>query len=156
MNDRVEVQYAVEGVGLPASLALQRWALAALGPATESELVIRLCAAGESRTLNKTYRHTDSATNVLSFAFEQPPGMHLPHLGDLVICAPVVQREAREQGKSPEAHWAHMVVHGVLHLRGYDHQDPAAADAMEALEREILAGLGFSDPYAVPPRQDAG
>ena len=116
-----------------------------LKPAADS--LIRLVDEAESRQLNRDYRGKDRPTNVLSFPFEAPPEVLTPLLGDLVICAPVVVREAREQGKPADAHWAHMLVHGVLHLLGYDHLEPAEADEMEALERDILAGLGFPDPY---------
>jgi probable rRNA maturation factor len=103
----------------------------------------------EGRTLNRDYRGKDYATNVLSFPVELPPGVNLPLIGDLVICAPVVAREALEQGKPSRHHWAHMTVHGVLHLIGYDHIDDQEAEQMEALETRILAGLGIDDPYAV-------
>ena len=99
------------------------------------------------QALNRDYRGKDCPTNVLSFPMELPEEFNMPMLGDLVICAPVVAREAEEQGKSPESHWAHMVVHGVLHLQGYDHQNSAEAEEMESLERRILAGLGYPDPY---------
>ncbi|TNY24961.1 rRNA maturation RNase YbeY, partial [Fulvimonas soli] len=102
----------------------------------------------EGRALNRDYRGKDYATNVLSFPAELPPGMALPLIGDLAICAPVVAREAREQGKRERDHWAHLTVHGVLHLLGYDHIAEADAEAMETLEARILAGLGITDPYA--------
>ena len=102
----------------------------------------------EGRALNRHYRGKDYATNVLSFPADLPAGVKMPLLGDLVICAPVVVREAREQRKSPQAHYAHLTVHGVLHLLGWDHDDDKEAEAMEQLEREILAGLGLPDPYA--------
>ena len=111
------------------------------------ELVIRIVDGAESRQLNRDYRGKDSPTNVLSFPFEAPAQLSSPLLGDLVICAPVVADEARDQGKPLLAHWAHMVVHGVLHLRGYDHRNDAEAGYMEGLEREILQKLHFSDPY---------
>ncbi len=101
----------------------------------------------EGRELNQQYRGKDYATNVLSFPFEAPPGVDLGLLGDLVICAGVVEREAREQNKSREAHWAHLVIHGMLHLQGYDHQEPDEAETMENLEVHLLAELGFPDPY---------
>ncbi|MGL5337628.1 MAG: rRNA maturation RNase YbeY, partial [Aeromonas veronii] len=93
------------------------------------------------------YRGKDKPTNVLSFPFEAPPGLELPLLGDLVICRQVVEREAEEQGKPLMAHWAHMVVHGSLHLLGYDHIEDEEAEEMEALERDIMQELGFADPY---------
>ena len=135
---------------LPSEEQLQRWASAALDGRTEfqqPELTIRLVAEAESQALNSEYRGKDYPTNVLSFPFEVPPEVPLELLGDLIICAQVVQREAVEQGKTAEAHWAHMVVHGCLHLLGYDHIKDDEADIMENLERRIMATLGFSDPY---------
>ena len=101
----------------------------------------------EGAELNEAYRRKQGPTNVLSFPFEAPPGVELSLLGDIVVCAPVVAREAGEQGKILESHWAHMVVHGCLHLLGYDHMEPVEAEAMEALETEILGGLGYPNPY---------
>ena len=103
----------------------------------------------ESRQLNRDYRGKDSPTNVLSFPFEAPPQVASPLLGDLVICAPVVADEARDQGKPLLAHWAHMVVHGVLHLQGYDHQTDAEAERMEEIECRILQNLHFPNPYSI-------
>ena len=115
----------------------------------DSEMTIRLVDEAEGRELNHTWRHKDYATNVLSFPADVPDELlDIPLLGDLVICVPVVAREAAEQGKSPDAHWAHLVIHGYLHLLGYDHIDDEEADEMEALERELLAELGYPDPYA--------
>jgi probable rRNA maturation factor len=115
----------------------------------DSEITIRLVDEAEGRELNHTWRHKDYATNVLSFPADVPDELlDIPLLGDLVICVPVVAREAAEQGKSPDAHWAHLVIHGCLHLLGYDHIDDEEADEMEALERELLAELGYPDPYA--------
>ena len=112
-----------------------------------AELSIRIVDEAESADLNHTYRHKSGPTNVLSFPCEVPDGVPLDLLGDLVICAPVVAREAQAQGKASEAHWAHMVIHGVLHLRGYDHIDTAEAERMEALEIDILSRLGYPNPY---------
>ncbi|MDX5332449.1 MAG: rRNA maturation RNase YbeY [Gammaproteobacteria bacterium] len=146
----VEVQDAAAGAR-PADADLARWAEAAWRGEGGAEVVIRLVEADESQALNRDYRGKDRPTNVLSFPFEAPPGLPAEdlggYLGDLVICTPVVQAEAREQGKSEASHWAHMVVHGLLHLQGYDHIDEAEAEAMETIEKEILAGLGFADPY---------
>lgn len=144
----LEVQYACASSDVPDEDALRDWALAALqGAGVPVELVIRIVDEAESRDLNNRYRHKDKPTNVLSFPFEAPPGVDCNHLGDLVICAPVVQHEAHEQHKQADHHWAHMVVHGVLHLRGYDHREQRQAVAMEALEKQILATFGIPDPY---------
>jgi probable rRNA maturation factor len=149
MNLEVEIQYATEYPDLPAEADFIRWVRAALPQQREElEVVIRLVDEAESRHLNLSYRGKDSPTNVLSFPFEAPPEVPTGLLGDLVICAPVVVREAREQGKTELAHWAHMVVHGVLHLQGYDHQNDADAQRMEDLERAILERLHFPDPYS--------
>jgi len=145
----VELQLVSEADEIPPASRFQRWAEAALeGRRDDAELVVRVVDEVESRQLNHDYRGMDKPTNVLSFPFDAPPGVDLDLIGDLVICAPVVQREAQEQGKSAEAHWAHITVHGVLHLLGYDHIEDDQADEMEALERTILAGLHFPDPYA--------
>jgi probable rRNA maturation factor len=145
----LEIQRATGGGDwLPSEGDFRRWLSAALpwdkGPV---ELVIRLVDEAESRQLNHDYRGHDNPTNVLSFPFEAPAEVTMPLLGDLVICVPVVVREAAEQGKDLPAHWAHMVVHGVLHLLGYDHQSDSDAQAMESLERSILGELDFPDPY---------
>lgn len=145
------VGYGVPRTGLPASASFRRWVEAALRGAKRRkpvELAIRIVDIDEGRTLNRDYRGKDYATNVLSFPVELPPGVALPLIGDLAMCAPVVAREAAEQGKSARDHWAHLTVHGVLHLLGHDHIEDTEAEAMEALEIRILAGLGISDPYA--------
>jgi probable rRNA maturation factor len=148
MKLEVEIQYATECTDLPSEADFNTWVRAALLPQTaQREVVIRLVDAPESRRLNLAYRAKDSPTNVLSFPFEAPPGVPSGLLGDLVVCAPVVAQEARIQGKSGLAHWAHMVVHGMLHLQGYDHQNEAQAEQMEGLERSILQRLNFPDPY---------
>ena len=145
----LDVQQALEAEGLPAPGQLLAWVEAALETENQgSELVIRLVDEAESAELNETYRGKAGPTNVLSFPFEMPPEVEELHLlGDLVICAPVVRREALAQGKPELAHWAHLVVHGTLHLQGYDHQTEAEAAEMEGLERQILARLGYPDPY---------
>lgn len=136
---------------------LRRWAEATLwaqqgrSKGRRRSLVIRIVDEEEGAELNRRYRQGQGATNVLSFPWETPLGMRSRHLGDLVICASLVRREARAQGKGVRAHWAHLVVHGVLHLLGMDHQDQAQAAVMEAAERDILAGLGFPDPYGDAP-----
>jgi probable rRNA maturation factor len=112
-------------------------------------VVIRIVGEAESRAINGRYRGKDAATNVLSFPFEAPPGIESHHLGDLVICAPVVEKEALQQSKEVIDHWAHMVVHGILHLRGYDHQSEPEARRMESLEKHILETLGIADPYGM-------
>ena len=150
------VQKALAGpvANLPGRAKLQQWAETALywsDPArryTNAELTVRIVGEAESQMLNETYRQKSGSTNVLSFPFEPViPEVNAGLLGDLVICAPVIAREAGEQGKSLDAHWAHMVVHGVLHLQGHDHQNEAEAEQMEALEIEILNTLGYPNPY---------
>ncbi len=111
------------------------------------ELTVRIVDGAEAAELNRRYRGRSGPTNVLSFPFDGMPGVDLPLLGDIVVCAPVVVREAREQGKPERAHWAHIVVHGVLHLLGYDHVEPEQARIMEGLEKQILGKLGIPDPY---------
>ena len=144
----VGVSYGLPRKGLPAATSFRKWAAAAArGRIRKADLAIRLVDEKEGRALNHHYRGKDYATNVLSFPADLPDGVDLPLLGDLVICAPVVAREAREQGKDQAAHYAHLTVHGVLHLLGLDHEDEREAEAMEQLEREILAGLGLPDPY---------
>jgi probable rRNA maturation factor len=146
----VHVNYALPRRGIPAAGSFRRWVEAALsgaGHGRAAELSIRIVDAEEGRTLNRTYRKRHDATNVLSFPAELPPGVDLPLLGDLVICAPVVAREASEQDKTTRDHYAHMTIHGVLHLLGHDHIEEAEAQRMEAMERRILAGLGIADPY---------
>ncbi|EIC22008.1 rRNA maturation RNase YbeY [Thiorhodovibrio frisius] len=137
---------------VPTQEDLACWASAALlaGRPTPAatEMTIRLVDEAESAALNRTYRGRTGPTNVLSFPFEHPPGAPATDLlGDLVICAPVVIAEAADQDKSPRAHWAHMVVHGTLHLLGQDHQSDEQASAMEALETRILTEIGFDTPY---------
>lgn len=146
----LSVGYAMARKRLPSSPSFHRWVEAALKGARRrkpAELAIRIVDTDEGRALNAQYRGKDYATNVLSFPAELPPGIDLPLIGDLVICAPVVAREAAEQGKPAASHWAHMTVHGVLHLLGHDHIVEAEAERMEALETRILAGLGIPDPY---------
>jgi len=119
-----------------------RWLKAALE--SDAELAVRLVDAEEGQTLNRDFRKKDYATNVLTFDYAQAPVV----MADLIICAPVIEQEAQEQGKTLEAHYAHMLVHGALHAQGWDHIKKKEAEAMEAREREILAALGFDDPYA--------
>ncbi|MCS3744895.1 putative rRNA maturation factor [Xanthomonas arboricola] len=149
----VAVSYALPRAGLPSAVSFRKWVAAALkGRIREADLAVRVVDEKEGCSLNHHYRGKDYATNVLSFPAELPEGLpkgiKMPLLGDLVICAPVVAREAAEQGKSLASHYAHLTVHGTLHLLGWDHEDDKEADAMEQLEREILADLGIDDPYA--------
>ncbi len=133
---------------MPSPDQVSAWAHAALaGQREEGQLTLRIVGNEEGAALNETYRHKQGPTNVLSFAVEDADLLPVPLLGDIVICAPVVEREAHEQHKEALAHWAHMVVHGVLHLLGYDHLEEREAQAMETLETDILAQLGFPDPY---------
>lgn len=143
----LELQIASAEIDLPSEAELRRWAEAALEDEPRRGLVIRVVDEEESRRLNRDYRGSDKPTNVLSFPFEVPPEVPVEHLGDLVICAPLVKREAADQKKPQAHHWAHMVVHGVLHLRGFDHIDPADAEKMEAKERRILSVFRVPDPY---------
>lgn len=151
MKPQVDLQVAPDLVGVPPKADFLRWAgIALAGYPRPAELSIRVVDTAESAALNKRYRHKAGPTNVLSFPAQLPETLALPLLGDVVICAPVVMHEAAAQGKASAAHWAHMVVHGVLHLLGYDHIEQADAEAMEALEREALGRLGYPDPYSTP------
>ena len=147
MNE-IEIQVAAQSEKLPSADQLQRWVDAALADyGSDAELVVRIVEKEESSNLNEQYRHKQGPTNILSFPFEVPDGIHLNLLGDLVICAPVVAEEARAQDKPLENHWAHIVVHGILHLLGYDHIDEVDAEEMESKEVAILAQLNISNPY---------
>jgi len=144
----LDLQIAVEANNLPTQAQFESWVRLAVGSTMpEVELTIRLVESSESQQLNHTYRGKDKPTNVLSFPFEAPAEIDLPLLGDLIICVDVVEKEALEQNKSLEAHWAHMVIHGCLHLLGYDHIIDEEAEEMESLETQLLEHLGFSDPY---------
>ncbi|EEW78865.1 rRNA maturation RNase YbeY [Haemophilus influenzae] len=145
----VDLQIATENIeGLPTEEQIVQWATGAVQPeGNEVEMTVRIVDEAESQELNLTYRGKDRPTNVLSFPFECPDEVELPLLGDLVICRQVVEREAAEQEKPLMAHWAHMVVHGSLHLLGYDHIEDDEAEEMESLETQIMQGLGFADPY---------
>ena len=147
MSIELDIQRASSASDQPDDDSFIRWVGLALGTGTDRELTIRLVDADEGRQLNHTYRGRDYATNVLSFPFEAPAGITVPLAGDLVICAPVVEKEAMEQEKTLVAHWAHMVVHGMLHLQGFDHIEDEDAEVMEALEIRLLAQLGFGNPY---------
>ena len=145
----VEVQIASEADDVPSSGELERWVRAAL-PAADGappECTLRVVGESEGAALNERFRRGSGATNVLAFPFESPPGVSLPILGDVVVCAPVVRREACDQRLEGRAHWAHLVVHGVLHLLGHDHRFEEEAERMRAEESRILGALGFEDPY---------
>ena len=149
MKLRVDIQTACSNP-VPTEVEIRRWIAAALdGQATqeEVEISVRLVDGDEMAQLNATYRGKAGTTNVLSFPAELPDALALPLLGDIVICAPVVRAEAVQQGKNQQAHWAHMTVHGTLHLLGYDHLEEEEATIMEALETTILRTLSFSCPY---------
>ena len=147
MSITVDVQRIIPGG--PSDGMIQQWVEYAMAAEhkDDAELTVRIVDESESAALNKEYRNKDSSTNVLSFPFECPEEVELNLLGDLVICAPVVEREAKQQEKNSQAHWAHMLVHGVLHLLGYDHIKEADAHDMEAREKKILESIGFPDPY---------
>jgi probable rRNA maturation factor len=137
----ISVQYGIGQTGLPSRRQIRSWASFALH--TDAQLTIRLVGRREARKLNRAYRGKDYATNVLTFVYSDSK----PLCGDIVICVPVISKEAREQGKIVEAHFAHLVVHGVLHLQGYDHDSIKDARVMETLESEIVLKLGYADPY---------
>jgi probable rRNA maturation factor len=143
----VDIQIASTSSNLPSESDLQRWASAALESDAAREITIRIVDNDESQNLNSEYRGKDKPTNVLSFPFEAPEFIEIDLLGDLVICAPVVEQEANEQNKALNSHWAHMVIHGTLHLQGYDHIEDAEADEMEGIEIDIMKALGFNNPY---------
>ena len=151
MRPRIHVDRDSAVAKLPAVRSIRAWVRAAIDGCSASsgtgEIAVRIVDEPEMRALNSRYRNKDYATNVLAFPAELPPGVDVELLGDIVVCAPVVQREAAEQGKAARAHWAHLLVHGTLHLLGHDHERPRAAATMEALEKRILASLGYPDPY---------
>jgi len=147
VNVIIDLQLAIEA-DVPSEQQFHLWASSALAEVNEDcELSIRLVDEAESAELNSTYRGKNAPTNVLSFPFESPIPLEPRLLGDLVLCVPVVEREADEQNKAIEAHWAHLLVHGCLHLLGYDHLEDDEAEAMEALEVGILKQLGIENPY---------
>lgn len=151
MQVHIDIAVATDGGGLPSHEQMQRWISAALeadASRDEAEVSVRIVDETESHELNHRYRGKDKPTNVLSFPADLPPELNLPLLGDLVVCSPVVETEAAAQGKTLEAHWAHMLVHGTLHLLGYDHIDPVEAEVMESLETRILTRLHYPAPYA--------
>jgi len=150
MTIPIHIQRACSSEKSPDDASIQRWIMAALRTTDVSEVSIRIVDEQESAQLNHQYRKKTGPTNVLSFPFDAVTPEPLPILGDLVICAPIVVREAMEQHKSIDAHWAHMIIHGVLHLLGYDHCNEEDAEVMESLETEILLGLDFPAPYLEP------
>ncbi|MCZ4295837.1 MULTISPECIES: rRNA maturation RNase YbeY [Vibrio] len=149
MTIELDLQLAVEDEsGLPNTEDFQLWLSSSVTKfQPQAEVTVRIVDEQESQQLNSDYRGKDKPTNVLSFPFEAPPGMDIDLLGDLIICRQVVEREAIEQNKPLMAHWAHMVVHGSLHLLGYDHIEDDEAEEMESLETEIMQEMGFDDPY---------
>ncbi len=145
----LDLQFAASAY-TPTEEQFEHWVAAALkGRRDETELTIRVVDREESRGLNDQYRGKDQPTNVLSFPFETLDYMELPLIGDVVICAAIVEEEAKQQGKEIDAHWAHMVIHGILHLLGYDHIEEEDAQVMETTEIKILAELGYSNPYQI-------
>ena len=156
MSVEIDVQYSenLSDSDEPPSISeIQQWADLAMQDDSDAQLSIRIVDPDESQSLNKDYRGKDKPTNVLSFPMEMPEGMPedlgMPILGDLVVCASVVNREAKEQNKTLLAHWAHMIIHGMLHLQGYDHISDEQAEQMESLEIELLQKLGYDNPYQV-------
>ncbi|KJY80177.1 rRNA maturation RNase YbeY [Vibrio nigripulchritudo] len=149
MSIELDLQLAVENEnGLPSEAQLNEWLTKTVSQfQKDAEVTIRIVDEEESHQLNHEYRGKDKPTNVLSFPFEVPPGIEMDLLGDLIICKQVVELEAKEQEKTVLAHWAHMVVHGSLHLLGYDHIEDEEAEEMESLETEIMQSMGFEDPY---------
>jgi probable rRNA maturation factor len=153
----LQLQLEAAGADVPSLSDLRRWVAATLeGRRERAELTLRVVGEAEGRDLNRRYRGQDRPTNVLSFSFEAPPGIDAADpihdfLGDLVICADLVRQEAQDQGKPVAAHWAHLVVHGVLHLLDYDHLTEDEANQMEGLETAVLGGLGFPPPYEPAP-----
>lgn len=150
-NLELDLQIATQDTeSLPSYDDFALWASSALPDTDENyEVTIRVVDEEESQSLNHDYRGKDKPTNVLSFPFEAPPGITLSLLGDLVICAQVVKKEAYEQQKDTFHHWAHMTIHGILHLRGYDHINDDEAEEMEAIEKQLLANLSIPDPYLI-------
>ena len=152
MPIEVDVQYATDLPDLPDRTQLKLWAEAALkGLRENAELTIRIVDEDEGTQLNEQWRKSQGPTNVLSFTNEAEAEIAPDLLGDIVVCAPVVAREAKEQNKDIDAHWAHMVIHGVLHLNGFDHIKPEDADCMVSLEIKILKELNYNNPYLITP-----
>jgi probable rRNA maturation factor len=152
MAYQIDIESNSQSQQIPPLAELERWISAALRSQQleEAEVSLYIADETESQELNNQYRGKDYPTNVLSFPADIPEEVGVPLLGDLVVCAPVVEREAQEQGKTLAAHWAHMLVHGSLHLLGFDHIEDGEAEEMEALETEIITGLGYPAPYQEP------
>lgn len=150
MSYQIDIEINSSSKQIPAADHIEQWIAAALASdkLAEAEVSVYIVDEEESQSLNAQYRGKDKPTNVLSFPADIPEEVGIPLLGDLVVCAPVVAREAEEQGKSLEAHWAHMLVHGTLHLLGYDHIEDDEAEAMESLETELITRMNFPAPYA--------
>lgn len=145
---KITIQALTSNTFIPSRYFLQRWVNKALSKQVGTNAVnIRLVSKKESAALNSTYRHKNDPTNILSFPFEPPPGVSSAFLGDLVICAPLVNQQAKQQAKTPLTHWAHLVIHGCLHLIGYDHVHDKDATKMETLEIQLLEDLGYENPY---------
>jgi len=149
MGIEIELQLASNAPGIPSKNDFIKWVGASLAESKieDVEVVVRIVDETECATLNESYRGKTGSTNVLSFPYEAPPRVEINLLGDLIICAPVIECEAKDQGKPADAHWAHMAVHGTLHLLGYDHQTDEQVVEMESREKKILIGLGYDDPY---------
>ena len=148
MKIKINIQRATKTSGLPSNLRIRRWVCAALADCADNmELTIRMVGAKEAARLNWTWRRKKRPANVLSFPAGNMPKIKPGLLGDIVLCAPVIAKEARQQGKSLGAHWAHMIIHGTLHLMGYDHKKTAETRKMEGLERKLITLMGFTDPY---------
>lgn len=144
----VEVQYAETGMDAPSEARFQQWsAIIPVECDSPQEASIRVVKEDEIAGLNSRFRQKDGATNVLAFPAEIPAGVELNFIGDIVICAPIVIKQAQDQGKSVESHWAHMTLHGILHLQGYDHIESLDAEIMESLEVQLMAKLGYANPY---------
>ncbi len=150
---RIDVQCAATARNVPTPARIRQWARAALASnaASDARVTIRIVGQAEGRLLNRSYRNRDYATNVLTFVFRDTP----PLEGDIALCAPVITREARAQRKTVAAHYAHMVMHGLLHLQGYDHENSKDAATMERRERTLLARFGYPDPYRPAPARGA-
>lgn len=148
MKIKVDIQRATDDADIPDNRLFRKWAKKALSVYDQdAELTIRIVDEKEGMTLNRKWRKKKGPTNVLSFPYSDETGLANGLLGDIIICAPVIRREAKEQKKTPESHWAHMVIHGTLHLLGYDHIKPEDAGKMESLEIKLMESLGYTNPY---------